>query len=606
MSNRRNFRNRFYEGASAEAPWSADRPSGYPEWSEGEKKNRRDAGQAVLKQICTASAAGQKQVVIEPGEYLFNADCSRQSTLDGLHDLEIVAEGVTFWFEPPLMHALLFKNCRDIVLRGLTLDFTVPCWFQAQVLSVDRPANRLCATVMSGYEPMDAEGQPEYSGERAFMFYQADGRFINHRHAPTQWTLEDDGITMQCHSGRFGIPAALQPGDYVVGSLRIGMALRSENCANMRYEMLNIWSGPGAAVWEGPGEGTLPEHLSGFSTSQDPVVPEHRLNGGHVYHRIRSTRRPGTNRLHAFGSDIFHLAGSDIGPTLDECELAYGSDDSFNIHGNFGRVVAAEDATQVYLQGVYASGDTLEFRDPESLELLGMAKAVEVHKATAGPVLAINETYEAKSEYLVELDQTLELPPLSLVVMDGKQSNAGFVIRNCWFHDNFQRALVNGSPGGLIEQNLFENLGYGLCVQFETWGPWMEGPFARDLVIRENRFLHCAPEEVVIGVAMFPAGGADRWDAMPVTNLKIEKNTIDAASGFPVKIHNVDGVHICDNDIQLAPLSRDVKRADWRALQEPSNIWRQGSIRMAERWLDIQDCANVTVRGNRLKRKEEP
>ena len=72
-----------------------------------------------------------------------------------------------------------------------------------------------------------------------------------------------------------------------------------------------------------------------------------------------------------------------------------------------------------------------------------------------------------------------------------------------------------------------------------------------------------------------------------------------------MKIHNVDGVHIGDNDIQLAPLSRDVKRADWRALQGAASIWTQGSIRTADRWLDIQDCANVTVRGNRLKRKED-
>lgn len=560
----------------ATQPWSVDLPSERPQWTEAEAEQLRVRGQAVLQQIRDASRAGQPQVVLAPGDYLFNADWSKQSTLAGLADLEILAEGVTFWFEPPLIDALRFEDCRNVTVRGLTIDYTQPGWFQARVTEVDHEANTIRASVMPGYQPINAQGEPERSGERAFMFYQADGSFINHRHTPTQWELVEDGVSLVCRPGRFGIPTALQAGDYVVGSLRGGVALRTMNCANMRYESLNIWSSSGIAVYEGGGE------------------------GGHVYRNIRATRRPDTNRLHAFGADVFHLAGADRGPTLDGCEMAYGSDDSLNIHGNFGRVVAAEDATHVYLQGAYNAGDRLEFRDPASLELLGFANVLEAQATPDGPSLPINETYSAKGEYLVTLDQPLELPALSMVVMDGKQSAAGFVVRNCWMHDTFQRILINGSPGGLIENNLFENLGYGLCIQFETWGPWMEGPFARDLVVRGNRFQACAPEEVVIAVTMFPAGGATQWDAMPVTNMTIEDNVIDAASGFPVKIRNVDGLKIRGNQIQLSPLSEIIPRADWRALKDPSCIWSQGSVGTPRRWLDLQDCANVTVQKNEL------
>jgi hypothetical protein len=44
----------------------------------------------------------------------------------------------------------------------------------------------------------------------------------------------------------------------------------------------------------------------------------------------------------------------------------------------------------------------------------------------------------------------------------------GFVLRDCWLHDNFQRTLINGSPGGLIENNTLQNVGHGLVIQFET------------------------------------------------------------------------------------------------------------------------------------------
>lgn len=598
------FKNQFRKESLSRIPWAGNLPSGYPDWDSQQAWEKRISGQTLLQEIREASAAGQKTFRVPAGDYLFNGDHSEQSTLSGLADLEILAEGATFWFEPPLRHGLLFDNCRNVTVRGLTIDFTMPCWFQAEILTVDPQNQALTATVMPGYEPINPLGKPESAGERACMFYDASGRFINHRHTPTKWWMEEGGI-LHCVAGRFGLPAGLKPGDYIVGSLHTGMALRSNHCARMHYEAVNVWSSPGPAVWEGNGQVDLPEHLRDTQDRKNQEIQGRAKTGGHLYKKVRATRRPETNRLHAFGSDIFHLVGSDLGPELNECELAYGSDDTFNIHGNFGRVVEAVDATHVYLQGEYAVGDRLEFRDFSSLELLGSAQVLQVKATPEGPSLPINESYRAQSEYRVQLDQPLNLPPLSLVVLDGKQSNEGFVVRNCWIHDDFQRSLINGSPKGLVENNLFENLGYGLCVQFETWGPWMEGPFARDLVIRGNHFVACAPEEPVIAVAMFPPGKRKQWDAMPVSNLTIEDNFIDAASGFPLKIHNVDGLTIQNNHIQLTPLSKAIPRKDWCQLKDPACGWSQGSADTARHWLDLQDCANVVCRRNQLTRQTD-
>ena len=445
--------------------WHANLPTGYPPWKEDEKKEFRSRGQEILQGIRDASRDKQKTLIIPPGDYLFHARWSHASTLKNLAHLEIVAEGVTFWFEPPMVHALLFENCRDVTVRGLTIDFTIPCWFQAKVMEIDRKGKTIRATLMPDYPPRNANGEPETEGNRAFMFYDVRGRFINHRHTPTKWQLDADGRTLVCRPGRHGIPRALKTGDYAVGTIRTGAALRSSKCTRMRFEDVNIWSSPGMAVYEGGGE------------------------GGHVYRCVRATRRPRTNRLQAFGADIFHLAGTDKGPRLERCELAYGADDNLNIHGSFGRVVKRAGDRRFYLEGAYKSGDTIEFREQKSIELLGVAKVESVRATPDGPSRPINDTYKAKGEYLVELDKTLELPPLAFVVLDGKRSADGFIVRDCWLHDNFQRTLINGAPNGLIENNTLQNLGMGICVQFETWGPWMEGPFARNLIVRNNRFI---------------------------------------------------------------------------------------------------------------------
>lgn len=544
--------------------WGADLPTGYPVWSEDQKIALRKKGQEILQQLRDASVAKRGKIVIPPGDYLFHADWSRASTLSGLKDLEIIAEGVTFWFEPPMVHALLFENCHNITVRGLTIDFTIPCWFQARVTEIDRTTKTLRAAIMAGYEPRNANGEPELGGKRALMFYSADGSFINHRHSPGEWQLAQDSKSIECRDiGLAGIPARLSVGDYIVGTIRTGAALRSVNCAGMCFQDVNIWSSPGMAVNESGGK------------------------GGHIYRRVRATRRPHTNRLHAFGADIFHLADTDCGPSLIRCELAYGADDNLNIHGSFGRVVRRIDARHYYLQGAYAPGDRIEFRDQRSIELLGFAKVVSAKAVTDGPSLPIGDKHQAKSEALVELDKTLELPPLALVVLDGKRSAAGFVVRNCWLHDNFQRTLINGSPGGLIENNTLQNVGHGLAIQFETWGPWMEGPFARDLIIRGNRFLDAPPDGPAISISMHPPGGGSnvrRFEARPVTNLRIIGNDFARTSATPLVIHNVEGLIIQNNSL------------DYPATAPNSGISNTSGVN----WLYLQDCARVVLKDNQI------
>lgn len=543
--------------------WSADQSPGYPQWSEDQKTQLRSKSQQLLENLREASRAKRGRITIPPGDYLFHARWSQQSTLKHLADLEIDATGATFWFEPPMIHGLLFEDCRNVTIRGLTVDFTRPCWFQARVTGVDRADGTITAALMPGYEPCDAEGHPETSGTRALMFYNAEGSFINQRHSPGTWNLADARSTIRCSGIQgSGIPSSLKPGDHVVGTLRTGAALRSIGCSAMRFEGVNIWSSPGMAVYEGGGA------------------------GGNIYQLVRATRRPATNRLHAFGADIFHLAAADRGPTLDRCELAYGADDNLNIHGSFGRVVARADERRYFLDGAYAPEDVIEFRDERSLELLGKTRVKSVKPAPDGPSLPISGNHDAKGGTLVELDATLNLPPLSLVVMDGKRSAAGFVVRDCWLHDNFQRTLINGAPGGLIENNTLQNTGEGLMVQFETWGPWMEGPFARDLVIRGNRFLASPPDRPAISVSMHPTGGGTdrrRISARPVTHLTITGNTFARSSATPLVIHNVEGLEIHGNSID----------------HPPDAAPHQGLVRSpTPNWLYVQDCEKISTSGN--------
>ncbi len=490
--------------------WRVDLPTGIPLFSEEQKATQRAEGQRVLELIREASRSGASRLIIPPGDYRFHADWSRASTLQDIRNLEIVAKGVTFWFEPPHVHGLLFRDCSNVTVRGLTIDFDPLPWFQARITEIDRDAKRITATVMQDYLPRNSGGELETSGRRACMFYDAAGNFVVHTHNPSDWRLLDDGGTMVIDVRL--IPAALETGGYVVGTLRTGAALRAQGCEGMLFEDINIWSSPGMAVNESGGA------------------------GGNVYRRVRATRRPHANRLHAFGADVFHLSSSDKGPTLDRCESAYGADDNLNIHGRFGRVRHRVGPMRYHLQGSYQPGDRISFYDDHSVDMLGEAVVVSVVPQPEGPPI-------------VELDTELELPENAKVVM-ARQSAAGFVVRNSWFHNNFQRTMINGAPGGLIENNTLQQVGHGLRVQFETWGPWMEGPFASDLVVRRNRFLTTPGIGANISVSMHPPGGGTNVRpraAMPVKNMTIEDNYFSTPAGYAISVHNVDGLVVRGN-----------------------------------------------------------
>ena len=87
-------------------------------------------------------------------------------------------------------------------------------------------------------------------------------------------------------------------------------------------------------------------------------------------------------------------------------------------------------------------------------------------------------------------------------------------MRGGWFHDCFNRAfLLNGSPGGTIENNTFQNVNGGVNIHMETW-QYMEGQFIHGLQIRNNRLLNTGG----IVVSMIP-GYQGPFRTTPHTNL---------------------------------------------------------------------------------------
>lgn len=491
--------------------WRADLPIG-PQFTDAAKQAQRRAGKSLLANIQRASAAGRHTFTIGPGDYRFSGAMNEYPHLRNLKNLMLEAHGVTFWFDAPLVHGLEFDDCQNVHVKGLTLDCDPLPFFQGRITAIQDAEHRaghsnrriVTAKIMPGYE---ASFFSQTQGHRAVSYYRPDGSYVRNGIIGAQWR--------RLHGGRFVQVQAPAPGvrvgDYLTCVIRTGQQLRSINCAGMVYEDCNIYAGGGMAVMEAGGE------------------------GGSVYKRFRATRRPGTNRLHAFGADGFHFNAVGKGPVMDRCEGAYFADDEVNLHGHFGEIVQRLAANYYLLKGTagaYVAGGRLDFWDFFTLQYDGHAVISEVHFSAN------------KQAWDVTLDRKLDLPSKVLINCH-RQDSRDYVIKNCWFHDTGQRFLVNGAPGGRTENTTFQNLGGGVPIEMESWSSYTEGAFPDHTTFKNNRLIDM-PYAVVIRPYPRDRHGHHIRRSMPFKDIAVEANYFQNA-GEPILAQQVDGLTVKAN-----------------------------------------------------------
>jgi hypothetical protein len=493
--------------------WNASDPIG-PVFSETDKVNQRNAGTAILNAIRNASNQGVGTFTIPVGDYRFNANWNVYPVLDGLHDLNIVANGATFWFDAPQVWGIEFKNCNKVNINGLTIDYDPIPFCQGKITAINGNVARV--QIMDGYTYQNASGN-------SVIFYKPDGSFILQGHtvatAVTPLSNNQLDVTVSL--------AGKSVGDYLVIPQRTGTALQVRQSSNMVFENINLWSSPGMAIYDYEGD-------------------------DNVYRNIKITRRPGTNRLHCTGADGIHLASGKKGALIENCEIAYLSDDIINFHGYFGWVSRRDDARHFRVlasQNPFTIGQELDFWDRGTVKYNGKAKIVAFSKVTNQTEIDAAQvgqpTQWSNDVYDITLSADVNAQRNSLIEHHAKVCS-GFTVRNSWFHDIFNRAFVlNGSPNGKIEGNTFQNIYGGLGFQMETWTA-MEGQFIHGLMFQNNNLTNTAG----IFVFMVP-GYQGPFRTMPHTNITIQNNIISLRNGATegIQVLGADTVSVINNTV---------------------------------------------------------
>ena len=470
--------------------------------------------------------------------------------------LTIEGTGTTLVFANYNGMAWSFHSCKNIVLRGFTIDFDPLPFVQARITKLSEDGKVYEFEVAKGYPGLRKEDQKSY--RQGYIFEP-------HRRRWKPWVPDLYARKVEIVDERHGrfimgyTPPGhelVEVGDRIVMTLRMGGAIRMNDCENVRIEDVTFLAAPGAA------------YLGRY------------MRGDNYY---RYTIRPGPpppgateERLISTCADGLNIAYATKGPTIEKCRFSFMGDDSVNFHGVTFAVLAAlgERELQVawpysteYLASVIPKGAVVRRLQPGNYAVVGTAKLASftpLKETTPEQMAAIGKVWPRGKKgrgtvFWMVLEKPLPAKPGDY--LDIPASNApGFVIRDCEFTDHRARGLRIMASHGVIEHNVFRRLKHSAITLGAEYAFWREAGWVEDIVVRNNVIEDVGRDTAMLASKAYSKGAInvfvrrDRGSELPIwpgnRHLVIEGNTIRDCPVAGIRLRGAKDVQIKANRIE--------------------------------------------------------
>lgn len=491
--------------------------------------------------------AGKTRIVVPPGRYRVTPKHGVHLHFKDLTRLEIVAEKVEMVCTQTVQ-AVRFENCRDVQLRGLTVDYDPLPMTQGRITALAPDKSWIAFDVLPGYpenslanrveifdpatgelrrtdvgwaEPIQSQGNHRYRVAKSSWY----------RYRP-EWDTEQVGdilVTINQFPDRAG-----------------GHAFEANRCKGLALEDITLYAAPSMGFVEHQCDGSTYRRckIDRRRPEEDPVHRSHP-------------------RMRSLNVDAFHSVAATKGPAILQCTAKFQGDDCINIHGTYHLITACEGTKlRIALAGrrlAIEPGDPVEFLPfegacPTGAVAKNVAPDTPMTEAEVAFFKKVN-LYPPSKKYLVEgssamyrveLDREIKLPMGSVVCASNRVGN-GFVIQGCDFGCNRSRGiLLKASRGEVSGNTLTRNWSAAILVAPEYW--WLESASSCDLVIRDNRILGCRKPAIDV-IAL--GGNGKPLPSGVHRNITITGNTISQSVWPNIHVTSTDGLVVKNN--QLTP-----------------------------------------------------
>ncbi|MCX7046464.1 MAG: right-handed parallel beta-helix repeat-containing protein [Candidatus Sumerlaeota bacterium] len=520
--------------------------------------------------------AGSKKIVVPPGQYRVKPKKQQHLALRDLQDIQIIADGVEM-ICTETNRALTIANCRNVTLRGLTIDYDPLPFTQGRIVkfSDDKKIHEI--EIFEGY--------PEAKTITNFKYeiFRPDTRTLRcEDHGIKQIEVIDPRhVRLVCQNGN--AKDREQVGDIIVigSSFTPGggstHAIECNGNVNVRLESITLYA----------------SNCFGFL--------EFNCDGS-VYYRCKIDRRPALGdlvkradpRIRSLNADAYHSKHAIKGPSYIECAARFMGDDCINICGDYHMITECRGAElRVLAKGAMniAAGDPVELMTYEGVRLSD-AKAVKIE-----PNGKINDAEKAfllkqrmdegirtrwnASAYKVTLDRAIDVTTGALIASTKRMGN-GFLVQGCDFGYNRSRGiLIKASDGKVIGNKLTENWMSGVLVTPEYW--WLESGSSNNVEIRDNVITGChAP-----GIQIFAHGGRGKIAPAGAHNhISVINNTLTDCPLPNIYVTSTDDLRIERNT--CAPL-------------KPTNPSPAAKPAPQSDPIKTENCSNVKMADNAIK-----
>ncbi len=519
-------------------PYNPEAPPG-PSFSADQIAKQWAAGGNIYKAILAAFHDGEASFTIPPGDYRFSSHYvpdAKAFLLRGLNrpankPFTILAHGVTFWFPMekrlPNYHLMVrLENCANITIQGLTVDSAQRGCMEGRIVKLDHANNQIVIRPLPGTRRIKLANPAVSDANRVrFLPFKANGDNmpalyqINRGWGPendlfTNLTEQSDGtyrLQMKTRTlldttrdpawiRTYGTGETLQVGDMIAVLYSVAAAFHIHDSKRI----------------------TLIQCRSYAAKS---FVSENGGYGAHRYIHCHLVSRPGTNNLLG-GEGIAMSNGMMHGSLMDGVVTGRTTDDPYNNHSHWklSKSMTPNSITfTAALPIALTPGDRVDIYHRTKPGFLASVpiESIQGHTLTFAKPLGI-----------------LGIKPNDLAVFFPRFSNRGWVIRNCYFVNCYQRILVQCGHG-LFENNYIHRMGDSLVLQ-TCFPDGIEGGNPSNITIRNNVFFDSCISPVISPIVL---SGYMR----PLRNVLIEGNVIFRSGHEAIRVDGAEELVIRNN-----------------------------------------------------------
>ncbi len=524
-----------------------------------------------------ASVSGVKKVVFPAGVYPFE-DTLRVS---GVSDLYICAEEgglfeirMTEWKQ-----GIAVNGCRNLHWNNFAFDYAVPTAVSGEVVSCDKNAGKVVIRINEEFDLSD----PRYNGGKItwgsymeFKLDRATDKYIPNDKGNLLYNSTGDGIK-KISDGTYNPETReltltfSQTISAVKTGTRVNVAytmyeyfgMNAQNCENIYLENANFY------------------HTAGMTFGAG--------NTKNIYmNRFRLSPREGSARLMTATADGLHFGNCTGEVILTNSVLEYSHDDCLNIKGSYAAVTGSDEHTIFYDRsstniGVEV-GETIDVYETNTFRFVGSYTVTAVDAAFGKYTVSESVTEDLSSGYMV----------------CNASKSPKFTAHNCFFGNKRNRGMLIQCRGVEISNCTFQNIVHGAIQILSVADIFAEGIMPRDVVVRNNKFLGNAIEDVHI----FTWG---RGGTTPGTirNVTVENNYFGGTGAYPVDILGGGDITVASNLFDGHTVRSAV------SIQKSESIRVTGNLSYPKRangyrTVNVdQDSQGITAEGNSIEGEPE-